>query len=496
MKNKICLSGLIFLGALLLTSCSNLIDEAEIADQVFVEADRAELDIGFAAGDSPSAITENLKLPTAIQETTIVWVSDNPDVLTNEGVINRPEFDEGSITVNLVAMITAGTETREKVFTVTILPLEPTNAQAIGADTDALEITLGGTDVASFVTQDIVLTSTGLWGTTITWASDKPGSISTTGDVTCSTSDETVIMTATISRGDGISETKDFTFTVKATGTAPLPATVNITVTLPAAPAATALVFQDAGTTVTGFTVIRGTPVTITTTFADASYAWYVDGSAIAVSTTSSCTLNGNSYTAGNHTLLLDVLSGGKYYSGRIDFTVRIVVASVSLSQIEGIAVPIPGETPAATVTPTDQYTGTIVWSPAVAETFGGVQSYTATITLVPKAGYTLSGVTANFFTVEDATTVTNAAGFGVVTAVFPTTDALVTFVADYGYASSQVIALNSYATLPDPGPPIPPNYNFMGWFSDQALSNPYTFEEPVIGNMTIYGYIEFSSQK
>ncbi|MGI6299754.1 MAG: hypothetical protein ACOX52_01640 [Verrucomicrobiota bacterium] len=45
-----------------------------------------------------------------------------------------------------------------------------------------------------------------------------------------------------------------------------------------------------------------------------------------------------------------------------------------------------------------------------------------ATITLTAKAGYTLTGVSENFFTVEGADTVSNAANSGVITAVFPAT--------------------------------------------------------------------------
>ncbi len=50
---------------------------------------------------------------------------------------------------------------------------------------------------------------------------------------------------------------------------------------------------------------------------------------------------------------------------------------------------------------------------------------YTATITLTAKAGYTLTGVTVNFFTAVGASSVTNAADSGVITAVFPATEAL-----------------------------------------------------------------------
>ena len=53
---------------------------------------------------------------------------------------------------------------------------------------------------------------------------------------------------------------------------------------------------------------------------------------------------------------------------------------------------------------------------------FGGSRAYTATITLTAKSNYTLTGVTANFFTVAGADTVTHSADSGIITAVFPAT--------------------------------------------------------------------------
>ena len=96
--------------------------------------------------------------------------------------------------------------------------------------------------------------------------------------------------------------------------------------------------------------------------------------------------------------------------------------SEIDISAIPGVSAPAYGEMPVTTITETAQYTGTVSWSPADS-TFGGETVYTATITLTAKSGYTLTGLAADFFTVAGATTVTNAAGSGVVTAVFPATD-------------------------------------------------------------------------
>jgi hypothetical protein len=98
--------------------------------------------------------------------------------------------------------------------------------------------------------------------------------------------------------------------------------------------------------------------------------------------------------------------------------------ALIATSTIAGVTAPVTNATPVSSIAPTAEYTATIAWSP-VAATFAARSAYTATITLTPKTGYTLTGVTENFFTVAGATTTTNSANAGVVTAVFPATVAV-----------------------------------------------------------------------
>ena len=78
------------------------------------------------------------------------------------------------------------------------------------------------------------------------------------------------------------------------------------------------------------------------------------------------------------------------------------------------------GSIPVTTASSTSEFTATVSWSPTVSSTFAIATAYTATITITPAAGYTLTGVPANFFTVSGATSTTNGANSGVVTAVFP----------------------------------------------------------------------------
>jgi hypothetical protein len=122
----------------------------------------------------------------------------------------------------------------------------------------------------------------------------------------------------------------------------------------------------------------------------------------------------------------------------------------IGTAAIAGVTAPVTGATPVSTLADTAEYTATIEWSPAVDGTFAGAISYTATITLTPKSGYTLDGVTENFFTVAGATSTSNAAGSGVVTAVFPTTAAVPIGTAAIAGVTAPVAGETPVSTLAD----------------------------------------------
>jgi formylglycine-generating enzyme len=101
-------------------------------------------------------------------------------------------------------------------------------------------------------------------------------------------------------------------------------------------------------------------------------------------------------------------------------FPQTIPVYTINIASIQGVTVPVVGITPATEITETEQYSGTVTWSPAVSGTFVLNTRYTATITLTAKTDYTLKGVAVNYFTVAGAESVTNGASSGVIRAVFP----------------------------------------------------------------------------
>ena len=94
----------------------------------------------------------------------------------------------------------------------------------------------------------------------------------------------------------------------------------------------------------------------------------------------------------------------------------------ITIATIKGVTIPVTGNTPITKIAETEQYSGTVKWSPAVSETFCAGTQYTATITLIPKNDYTLNRVAANLFKVAGAESTSNKTGSGVVTAVFPAT--------------------------------------------------------------------------
>lgn len=103
--------------------------------------------------------------------------------------------------------------------------------------------------------------------------------------------------------------------------------------------------------------------------------------------------------------------------------TVAAALKVIDIVAIPGVIAPVKGATPVTTITATDQYTGTVSWSPTRTGTiFGPFTSYTATIILALKPGFTLTGVAADLFTVAGAAPVNNPVNSGVVTAVFPAT--------------------------------------------------------------------------
>lgn len=184
-----------------------------------VAADTAALVIGFAVDESADAVLHDVSLPSAgTHGTRISWESSDEAYVSSDGSVIRPAYSSGDAVVQLTATVVRGTASDTKTFTVTVSKLPQTDTEAVAADKAALEIGFAGLDSADNVTQDVILAGSGDNGTTVTWTSSAPETISADGTVTqpdyTGDSDVPVTLTAAISKGD-VSDTKSFSLMVK-----------------------------------------------------------------------------------------------------------------------------------------------------------------------------------------------------------------------------------------------------------------------------------------
>jgi hypothetical protein len=101
------------------------------------------------------------------------------------------------------------------------------------------------------------------------------------------------------------------------------------------------------------------------------------------------------------------------------------MVNALSLNGL--ITAPARGAQPDTGAIDEAQYTGTVAWQTAEGTAHSGAFAastvYRAVVGLTAKSGYTFAGLGTNSFSYAGATSVTNAAGSGVVTITFPATD-------------------------------------------------------------------------
>jgi hypothetical protein len=170
---------------------------------------------------------------------------------------------------------------------------------------------------------------------------------------------------------------------------------------------------------------------------------WSVSGAAATINSSGLLT----AITNGAVTVFA-VAQDGSGVSGQLEITISGQVPDiVDYPTIAGVEMPAKWGSPDIRITETDQFTGTISWSPDDSP-FGSSTSYTATITLTAKDGYTLTGIANNFFIVPGATTVSSVGH--IVTAQYPVTDppeysttgalAIDSIAVTYGATSAEVL--------------------------------------------------------
>lgn len=180
----------------------NILTDAERVAQA-----KAALALGFASGDTVDSVSQKLTLPLAgLNDTTVSWSSDTPDVITNEGAVTRPRYDLGDRKVKLTATIAKGSASDTQTFEVTVPKITAQDTLDQAVDT----LSLGN---LSAVTESISLPLSGYGGAQIEWSSSKPLVIAADGTLTrpsYNSGDTDVTLTATLQLA-GLTKTKDFT---------------------------------------------------------------------------------------------------------------------------------------------------------------------------------------------------------------------------------------------------------------------------------------------
>jgi hypothetical protein len=154
-------------------------ESAELAGDVVdpvIDADAAALTLG-----DTSAVVGNLALPAAGASTTtsVTWSSSDPTRVSASGVVTRPAYGSPSAAVTLTATIVRGAETRTRTFDVTVLPEELDDAGKAQEAVAAVALVH-----ADDVRGNLTLPTSGLHGSTLSWASSAPGVVTPTGEVT------------------------------------------------------------------------------------------------------------------------------------------------------------------------------------------------------------------------------------------------------------------------------------------------------------------------
>lgn len=166
-------------------------------------------------------ITGNLYLPLeGPRNTTISWMSSNINFLNNHGEVTQPAFSQGKKKIILTAAVSKGTERSEKTFEMTVVTLPQTDAEAVTADMNWLDIsrTLGLNMSAFSIKDSLILPNKASNGSAISWSSNAPQFISDNGEVErpeYTEGHKAVTLTAVFSKGS-TAESKIFTYTVMA----------------------------------------------------------------------------------------------------------------------------------------------------------------------------------------------------------------------------------------------------------------------------------------
>lgn len=181
-------------------------------DAFDVEADLDALEIGYHGTDTKDSVTTHLILAArGANGSVVTWSSSAPTAVASNGTVSRKA--SGDIAVTLTATVTKGEAQASKTFTVTVKQLPLTLLQQLGTDADKVAWGYISAESIDHVTNDLVLSTRGACGCTVTWTSGDSGVITASGNVNRAAEETQVILTAVIEK-EGFFIVKVFTVTV------------------------------------------------------------------------------------------------------------------------------------------------------------------------------------------------------------------------------------------------------------------------------------------
>lgn len=160
--------------------------------------------------ENTDAIRSKIPLQNSVGESiNVTWESSDANVVSNDGSVYRPAYGNNPVTVTLTATLHKNNFKATKDFTLTVLPAY-SDEQSV--DIDLSNLAISG-NVNNAKTQ-LHLPYHTAEGSQISWSSDAPDFINTSGHVLklspLGSGKKTVLLTATASKGD-VSKSRDFT---------------------------------------------------------------------------------------------------------------------------------------------------------------------------------------------------------------------------------------------------------------------------------------------
>jgi len=171
--------------------------------------------IGYAYGESSFGVSQNITLPAkSTGNATITWTSSDNSIIGIAGELGIVSTVSSAKTVTITARISVGNFTRSKEFKVTTSPHSGDRLQLDNALSELDILYLNEGDGADSVTGNIGL-PTKVLGLPVSWRSNNPSVVSTTGYVNVPSGIEprSATLTATITLGSQ-TRTKTFNLTV------------------------------------------------------------------------------------------------------------------------------------------------------------------------------------------------------------------------------------------------------------------------------------------